>query len=89
MNATDIIRRAAKPIGAFVLLGALTLVLSGCDRHHGSIHYYNDDGYYSDARVHRAPPVVSRHHPRHPRPPVFRHGPRHCPRPERGYRGRR
>ncbi len=84
MNAGNIIRRAAKPIGAFVLLGALTLILSGCDRHRGSIHYYNDGGYYGDVRSHRSPPVIVRHR-RHAPPPVFGRGPGRG-RPHRGYR---
>jgi len=84
MNAGNIIQRAAKPIGVFVLLGALTLILSGCDRHRGSVHYYNDGGYYGDVRAHRSPPVIVRPR-RHAPPPVFRHRPVHG-RPYRGHR---
>lgn len=85
MNAGNIIRRTVKPIGVFVLLGALTLTLAGCDRHSGSIHYYNDGGYYGDVRVYNAPPVIVRHRPYHTPPPVFGRGPGRG-RPHRGHR---
>lgn len=100
MNAGNIIRQAARPIGAFVLLGALTLILSGCDRHRGSMRYYNNDGYYGDVGVYRSAPVIvhRRHyapppvivHQRHYAPrPVFGRGPGHGPWRDRHSRGHR
>ena len=82
MNAGTVFRRIARPIGAFLILGALVLTLSGCDRHRGSVHYYNDDGYYDDVRVYRSTPVVVQRYPRHaPRPVIVRRHPHHTPPP--------
>jgi len=82
MNAGTVIHRAARPIGAFVLLGAVMLALAGCDRHRGSVHYYNDGGYYDDVRVYRSTPVVVRSYPRRMPPPVIVHSrPHYAPPP--------
>jgi hypothetical protein len=72
MNAGKKILAIARPVAALVFLGAMAVALGGCDRHRGSVHYYNDGGYYGDVAVYRSPPVVivPRHH--QPLPPVFR-----------------
>ncbi len=78
MNATNTLRRVARPFGALLLLGALVLVLPGCDRHRRTIRYHHQDSFHRDVRVHRAPPVVV-HRRRHVPPPVVRHSPPHRP----------
>ncbi len=69
MNAGKIIRAIARPVVVLVLLGALAAVLGGCDRHRGSVHYYNDGGYYGDVAVYRPPPRVVIVPQRHYAPP--------------------